>query len=457
MLVLLTVLAGSALHVPLSAPARAPRQDRPQVLRRVASQAAGDAFGTALAAGRDLDGDGGPDVAVGAFRASGTGAAAGAVEAFRGSDGVRLWRRDAEEAGTWLGASLALTPDLDGDLCADVAVGAPYGAGGAGEVLLLSGRDGALLLRLVGSQGGGQFGSAVAALDDVDGDGWCDLAVGAPTDARGGLLAGRVEVRSGLDGRLLWAVDGAAGDLLGQHLCAADDLDGDGCEEVLVGAPLADDGGFNTGGARVYSGRDGVLRRTLGGSTTGDQLGDRVARVGDLDLDGVRDLALGAPGSDAGGIDSGAVEVRSGRDGSLLLIVPGDAPGAGLQTVVDVGDQDLDGTSDLALGAALGGEEQAGRVRVVSGGTGLTLFEFDGAQPGGWLGASLASAGELDGRGGTELWVGVPGSDDLPQRVGQALLLRGLVPRPDWNPRAAPSPAASGPVGRGGSPSRGER
>lgn len=85
--------------------------------------------------------------------------------------------------------------------------------------------------------GADDFGRAMAAIGDVDGDGWTDYAIGAPGDAEGGERAGAVYVFSGRDGALLRKIVGPARSATGWSLAAAGDVDGDGVGDVLVGAP----------------------------------------------------------------------------------------------------------------------------------------------------------------------------------------------------------------------------
>ena len=381
-------------------------------------------FGAALAGELDADGDGIPDLAVGARHADPMGTSSGSVSVYSGRTGARLLFLAGRAAGDWFGAAVVGLGDLNGDGQDEIAVGAPFAAQALGEVSVHSGSDGTLLLRVQGDLAGANFGDALAAPGDLDGDGVGDLVVGAPLHTAGGLLSGRVSALSGVDGEVLWTRDGVFGDLLGTSLSAAGDFDGDGTPDVLVGAPLADADAFNSGAAYVFSGRTGTLLMALGGSETGAQLADRVALGGDFDQDGRRDYLLGAPGADARGIDSGAAEVRSGADGRLLFTIPGSASSRYLQAVAGAGDWDRDGIPDIAVGEAAAGPggNQAGEVRIVSGRDQTTLYTIRGKLKDDWLGASLAVAGDLDGDGREELLLGAPGHDDNLTKPGSVLV-----------------------------------
>jgi hypothetical protein len=394
------------------------------VLWQVTSPVPGDRFGTSLAAVGDVDGDGVTDVLVGAPRAQTAGILTGRVALLSGSDGTEWLGVTGDASYDAFGTSVDGAGDVDGDGVPDLLVGSPAGTPPAGSVHLLSGKDGAPLLMLVGDANGDRFGEAVAGVGDVDGDGVPDVAVGAPQADGLGTNGGRVSVYSGVDGSEHFTHQGAAFDHLGQAVAAAGDVDGDGRIDVLVGAPLADGLAFNGGAGWLFSGRDGSVLAAHHGTGVGDQLGHWLAGIGDVDGDGTPDLAFGVPGSDEGALDAGAVVVHSGATGALLLFVPGLDEGGGLGVVARAGDVDRDGHLDLAVGAPTAAGH-AGRVRVISGATGLDLMSVEGTRPGEWFGLALAGVGDVDGNGRADLVAGAPGHDDMLDKAG---LVRGLSP-----------------------------
>lgn len=381
----------------------------------VVSPQPGDRFGSALAAVGDVNRDGWPDVLVGAHRAEPAGPLSGRAALYSGRNARVLLTWDGEESYDALGWSVARLGDLDADGAPELALGAPAGTPPSGSVRIVSSRDGHTLRTLVGEQPGERFGHAVCSLGDVDGDGVDDLAVGAPQFDATAFLEGRVYVFSGLDGSLIRTHTGAPHELLGQSLGGVGDVDGDGRGDLLIGAPFSDAGAFNAGSARLFSGGDGALLFSVDGAQVGDQLGHWVARAGDLDGDGVQDLAVGAPGDDTGGLDAGAVFVHSGATGARILELPGELAEQRWGVVAAAGDVDGDGRDDLAIGAATGGSTDSadtGRIRLVSGATGEILTEISGRHPLGWFGFALASVGDLDGDGRADVVVGAPGHDD---------------------------------------------
>jgi hypothetical protein len=448
------VLALALTLLALAPPGESPHH----LLLELAGGTPADRLGAAVAAAGDLDGDGRPDLIVGAPRAGVPPVDApvpGEARVYSGADG-RLLRVLAPPPGAaWAGTSVAGAGDVDGDGTPDVLVGAPLGSGpggpapggAAGIALLHSGSDGSVLRVLEGDAAGDRLGEAVCGPGDLNGDGVPDLVVGAPHASTGGTRAGFVRAHSGADGTTLFELYGDPWDFLGSAVAACGDVDGDGTPDLVVGAPLSDDGAFNGGSAYLVSGATGAVLRAFHGTGVGDRLGERVAGAGDVDADGVPDLVLVAPGADADGIDTGAAEVRSGADGALLLRIAGGAPGTFLSAACGAGDVDGDGHADVAVGEpsldTAGGGSEAGRVRVVSGRTGAVLRTHEGEAPMAWLGAALAAPGDTSGDGVPDLAAGAPGHDDDADAHGAVHLFSG-APLSLWSDAHALSLDAGG-------------
>ena len=385
----------------------------------------GDRLGAAVAGAGDLDGDGWPDLVLGAPHADPAGLSSGLVLALSGRDGRVLHSIPGDHPSDRLGTSVAGVGDVDGDGFDDFAAGSPFGTPAEGGARVFSGRTGVVLWSWSGDAPGDRFGQCVAGAGDADGDGCPDVAVGAPFASQAGTYAGRVRVFSGRTGEVLHTFDGAAWDQLGASLAGVGDVDGDGLDDLLVGAPLADGPAFNAGAAFVFSGGDGSALLTIRGGAAGDRLGSVVAAAGHADADGTPDLVVGIPAADANGFDSGAVEVRSGVDGGLLLRIAGETAGEYLQEGAGVGDVDGDGRADLLVGSASGPSAlpEAGRIRLISVATGAELAVFEGRSQNDWFGARVARAGDVDRDGRGDLLVGAPGHDDDPTKRGYAQVL----------------------------------
>lgn len=328
-----------------------------------------------------------------------------------------------------------------------------------------------------------QWGGPTVTAGDFNGDGYDDVASGAPgKEAPGAPDAGAVTVLYGASAGVttagsqqfvpgVSALAGAAetGDAFGAAVVAGD-FDGDGYDDLAVGVPR-EDAGTNAvdGGAVILipgseSGLtaagsserlSGASGRLAGTPEPGDQLGAALAS-GDFDADGRDDLAVGAPGEDIGPADAGAVVIARGSADGLtesraLQLVSGNAGVAGAAQAGDLlgaslatGDLDGDGTDDLAIGSPgqdVGAATNAGQVIVVPGSPqGLDRSTSREVRSGAGgvsgraerddvFGASVA-IGDVGGDGPEDLIVGVPGEDAAAVNDGAVTLVPGSATGP---------------------------
>jgi len=273
----------------------------------------------------DLSGDGLADVIIAAPHARVDGQVRGILVARSPKTGAELWKR-AETESENLGWDLTLAGDHDGDGRTDLFVGAPSEQ--SGRVYLVSGKDGTLLHTYEPRAEGGSFGWYVARLDDLDGDGRADLGVGGPSAADAdGARVGGAWILSSASGKELqhWKGTDPRGGF-GGVVAALGDLDGDGKSDLAVAAPGTEDQTRTIAGeVRVYSSATGKELRHWSGSQPGELFGRMVVAAGDLDGDGVEDIAIGAPWHRRESADRvGRVELRSGRSGAVLGELYGD-------------------------------------------------------------------------------------------------------------------------------------
>jgi hypothetical protein len=284
-------------------------------------------FGHAVLAGPDLDRDGRPEVVASAPNGQYDGVPRGVVQAFA-LTGQLFWRTAGEPAES-LGWHLALAADQNRDGVEDLFAGAP-GNGPRGMAYLLDGRTGAVLRGFASPASEDQFGWYVAEVLDLDGDGSNDLLVGAPSTAVAEApRAGAAYAISTATGRRLHAWYGqAANAQLGEVVTGLPDLDGDGTAEVAVSAtfhPYLTRDDRRVGEVTIYSGATGGELRRFHGAQPGELYGRMIAAAGDVDGDGLGDLAIGAPWSRVDGRPrAGRFEVRSGRSGEVLLQAAGE-------------------------------------------------------------------------------------------------------------------------------------
>ena len=242
-----------------------------------------------------------------------------------------------------------------------------------------------------GESAGDQFGWIARNIGDVDGDGVPDVVTSAPTSSKGGGKAGRVYVYSTKTGTLLWTADGHAGDQLGTGVEGAGDVNHDGVPDVVAGAP-------NGGYARIYSGRDGRVIRTLKAEKNGDAFGQHTSGVGDVNHDGYADVIVGAPNNGAVGKNAGRAYVYSGKDGSILLTLTGER--AGDQFGATVGGLTDSHGLFLLVGAPVAGPSKHGVTYVYDALSTMPKFRIESDDTGHALGGMFVSVpGDVNGDG----------------------------------------------------------
>lgn len=316
-----------------------------------------DRFGWEIASLGDLDGDRIEDLVIGARNDDDGGYDRGAVWIlFMNADKtVKDYSKISSLTNNFAGVlsdedrfgyAVASIGDLDGDNITDIAVGARNdddGGNDKGAVwIIFLNENGTIkayqkISELYGNfnstlydQGG--FGSAIANLGDMDGDGINDIGVGATRDNDGGTRHGAIWIInlnpngtvkqnqkiSSTEGNFYGSLE--TDDYFGCAISKLPDLDGDGINEIIVGAHSDDDGGIDKGAlwilylnkygmVKMHSKISDVYGNFSGLLNEGDHFGCSVEKIGDVNDDGITDICSGASWDDDGGLDRGAVWV----------------------------------------------------------------------------------------------------------------------------------------------------
>jgi hypothetical protein len=421
---------------------------------------ADERFGASVASAGDVDADGFTDVIVGANQwKTGTGKAyvyTGGAGGLASSSG---WDAVGENTGDYFGTVVRGAGDANGDGHSDVLIAAYAFDDGteenAGKVYVYDGGPtgplGSPSWTATGENGGDQFGRALASIGDLNGDGYADVAIGAPFSIAGS-RRGRAYVHLGSSDGLSADFDTRGSgtsdnEIYGSAVDGAGDVNGDGYADLVVSAP-GYDGGTGQGIAYVYHGSADAPSSAINWFTTGDaeadQLGYAVGGIGDVNADGYTDAAIGAPGY--GDNDNGRVYVFYGSSVGFSSFPDWVVTGEGIANrfgtaVAAAGDVNGDGYGDVLVGAEgyPSGSSQ-GKAYVFYGSeSGLSTSADWTVQGEGilnYFGGTLTGAGDVNGDGYADVIVGAHGYPDASSRgkiYGYYGGPGGLSLVPDWS------------------------
>ena len=400
----------------------------------------GDFTGISVASAGDVNGDSFDDIIIGAYRADSNGTSSGASYVIFGKkngfganvnlatlNGKIGFRLNGVAKYDRSGSSVASAGDVNGDGFDDIIIGAPHadpnkkkdsgssyvifgkrsGFAATMNLSALNGRNG---FRLNGADSYDESGNAVASAGDINGDGYDDIIIGArQADPNGSQNGGSSYVifgkRSGfaatmnlsaLNGRNGFRLNGADSyDESGNAVASAGDINGDGYDDIIIGARQADkDYSTDNGAAYVVFGKKGKFDDTvnlasldkkngfhIAGVSSYDRSGTSVASAGDVNGDGYDDIIIGAHNSHQNGEGSGSSYVLfgkkegfdaaiklsklNGRNGfSLTGAAKYDESGFSVASAGDVNGDDID---DIIIGAYQANSNDSGSSYVIFG------------------------------------------------------------------------------------------
>ena len=401
-------------------------------------------FGASVSTAGDVNGDGYTDALTLASNANDPGGQEW-VSLFYGS-ALGLGASPVWTAEAWGGASVGTAGDVNGDGYADIIIGAP----GEDQIFAYYGSASGLGDTedwiVTGDQSGAMFGISVSTAGDVNGDGYSDVIVGASNYSNDQTLEGRAYIYYGSAGGLsaapAWMVEGDQADAyLGQSVSTAGDVNGDGYADVIAGVYGYSNDQAQEGRAYIYygsaAGVSAVPDWTVEGNQAGAQLGGAVGAAGDVNGDGYADVIISAPGYSNGQEGEGRVLLYSGSAGGVSAAPDWAAESdqamatMGVYRVGTAGDVNGDGYADVIISAFWYDNEQQdeGRAYIyhgsVSGLSANPVWLEESNQAHAEFGASVDTAGDVNGDGYADVIIGAPGYSNGQSEEGRAYVFHG--------------------------------
>jgi hypothetical protein len=423
---------------------------------QVESNQIGALMGCSVAGAGDVNVDGYSDVIVGAMHYSNGQFEEGAAFVYYGSaSGLSInpaWQVESNKADANFGISVADAGDVNGDGFDDVIVGSPrYHNGqlweGAAFVYhgSASGLSNTAAWQIESNNSSVFLGSSVAGAGDVNGDGFGDVIVGAPNYGNGQTNEGAAFVyhgsATGLNTSASWQIESNYDhSVLGYSVAKAGDVNGDGYGDVIVGAPWFTNGQDDEGAAFVYLGSavglDTIASWQVEGNQENAAMGAAIAGAGDVNGDGYGDIIVSAYLFSNGQQKEGAAYIfhgtSSGLDTTAATILEGNQAWLNFAgSVSGAGDVNGDGYSDIILGthAYKNGEPFEGAVFVYHGsafGVSTTAdWQSESNMAESWFGIPVASVGDVNGDGFSDVIVGATRFENGHSEEGAAFVFHG--------------------------------
>ena len=424
-------------------------------------------FGCSVATAGDVNGDGYSDVIIGAPNFENGQNNEGKVYVFHGSStGLSLtpsWTIQKNQAEAHLGSSVSTAGDVNNDGYSDVIFSAPDlddSETDEGKVFLHYGGSSGLSIssdkNLQTNVASDNFGTSVSLAGDVNGDGYSDVIIGAMNSENGQSNEGRAFIYTGSAGGTsstsFWTGESNQSNAnFGISVSTAGDVNGDGYSDVIVGAHNYENDSTNEGRAFVYYGNPSSMSTTADWTEDINQrfafFGYSVSTAGDVNGDGYGDIIVGAYGFTNGETDEGKAYVYFGSSTGL----PASADWTDVsnqvssffgRSVATAGDVNGDGFSEIIVGAMQydNGQSNEGSAFLFQGyadGLRETVnWTYEINQVAAYFGASVSSAGDVNGDGFSDVIVGAPIFDDGETNEGSAFVFHGsaagLSTFPNW-------------------------
>jgi hypothetical protein len=386
------------------------------------------------------------------------------------------WIAESDQASAFFGQSVGAAGDVNGDGYADVIVGAPFfdhGERDEGRAFVYYGSSSGMgtVPNWVaeGGMSGDWFGRSVGTAGDVNGDGYDDIIIGSSpigpgNHGHGGQVFVFYGSADGLEPTPGWTAEsGQPADWFGASVGTAGDVNGDGFDDVIVGAYDFDHGQRDEGRAFVYdgspSGPSAIPSWTAESNQEEALFGQAVGTAGDVNGDGYDDVIVGSFYFNGGQTEEGRAFVYQGSSRGLGSTPAWTAEGDQTRawygwSAGTAGDINGDGYADVIVGARYFDKGQAneGRAFVYQGSaSGLSVaanWTAQGDQADAWFGWSVATARDVNADGFDDVIVGAAGYDDSFEDSGRAFVYHGsaggLADTPSWMARGGQQDAYFG-------------